>query len=188
MNSAPTPIVGTAAQSVRAACLWANLEDTQRFAAALALQSPLRNAFVALQGDLGAGKTSFVRLLLQSLGVQGHIKSPTYAVVEPHEVLPTSEGQKALSIWHFDFYRFNDPLEWEDAGFRDLFASEGLKLAEWPEKAHGMLPIADLHLSLTVLPDQSRQVQCQAMSERGKLILLGLQAIYPSLHQIDHAP
>ena len=109
-------------------------------------------------------------------------------MVEPHEVLPTSEGQKAVSIWHFDFYRFNDPLEWEDAGFRDLFASEGLKLAEWPEKAHGMLPIADLHLSLTVLPDQSRQVQCQAMSERGKLILLGLQAIYPSLHQIDHAP
>jgi hypothetical protein len=50
----------------------------------------------------------------------------------------------ALAIWHFDFYRFNDPREWEDAGFRDIFASPGLKLAEWPEKAAGMLPVADL--------------------------------------------
>ena len=61
------------------------------------------------------------------------MKSPTYAVMEPYEL---EDGM----VWHFDFYRFNDAQEWEDAGFRDVFASRGLKLAEWPEKAEGLLP------------------------------------------------
>ena len=89
----------------------------------------LRNAFIELQGALGAGKTTFARHLLRALGVTGRIKSPTYAVMEPYE-LPRSRRPA-----HFDFYRFDDPHEWEDAGFRDVFASAGLKLAEWPEKA-----------------------------------------------------
>jgi tRNA threonylcarbamoyladenosine biosynthesis protein TsaE len=97
---------------------------------------------VNLHGTLGAGKTTFTRHLLRALGVQGRIKSPSYAVVEPHE---TPVG----TALHFDFYRFNDPTEWEDAGFRDLFASPGLKLVEWPEKVAGLLPPADLDLYLT---------------------------------------
>ena len=92
-------------------------------------------AVIALHGDLGSGKTTLTRHLLQTLGVAGRIKSPTYTIVEPYTV-------GALSIWHFDFYRFNDPQEWEDAGFRDIFASPGLKLIEWPEKAAAMLTIA----------------------------------------------
>src|SRR3990167_748718 len=78
---------------------------------------------IELHGTLGAGKTTFTRHLLRALGVEGRIKSPSYAVVEPHEA-------PGMAIWHFDFYRFNDPQEWEDAGFRDLFASAGLKLVE----------------------------------------------------------
>ena len=73
----------------------------------------------------------------------GRIKSPTYAVVEPYE-LP------GLNIWHFDFYRFADPREWEDAGFRDIFASPGLKLSEWPEKAGAALPEPDLDIYIAV--------------------------------------
>ncbi len=107
----------------------------------LAAQPALRHAFIELQGDLGAGKTTLVRHLLRALGVQGRVKSPTYAVLEPYE-LP------GLAIWHFDFYRFSDPREWEDAGFRDIFASPGLKLAEWPDKAAGCLPRADLAIQL----------------------------------------
>ena len=80
--------------------------------AALAASPALRNAYIALDGDLGAGKTTLVRHLLRALGVRGRIKSPTYAVVEPHEA-PGDHGP--LSIWHFDFYRFADPREWEDA-------------------------------------------------------------------------
>ena len=105
-----------------------------------------------------------VRHLLRALGVQGRIKSPTYAVVEPHEA-------PGLNIWHFDFYRFNDPQEWEDAGFRDLFAAPGLKLAEWPEKAAGMLPLADLVIRIEAQPDESRTVTLAARTPLGRELL-----------------
>lgn len=137
---------------------------TKLFAAALAGQPALCNAFIELHGDLGAGKTTLVRHLLQALGVQGRVKSPTYAVVEPYE-LP------GLAIWHFDFYRFSDPREWEDAGFRDIFASPGLKLAEWPEKAAGFLPRADLVIHLEALNDDARQVTLSAQTATGVALL-----------------
>ena len=113
--------------------VWPNEDATHAFAEALAARPGLTNAFIELRGDLGAGKTTFVRHLLGALGVQGRIKSPTYAVVEPYELA------SGLNIWHFDFYRFNDPDEWEEAGFRELFASPGLKLAEWATNAGHIL-------------------------------------------------
>ena len=67
-------------------------------------------------------------------------------------------------IWHFDFYRFNDPREWEDAGFRDIFAGPGLKLAEWPENAAGLLPLADLALHIEAMADDTRSVHAAARS------------------------
>lgn len=141
---------------------------TQALAAVLAAQPSLRNAFIELHGNLGAGKTTLVRHLLKALGVAGRIKSPTYAVVEPHEV-------PGLNIWHFDFYRFSDPREWEDAGFRDLFASPGLKLAEWPEKAVGLLPVADLAIELQVQADESRLALLTARTPTGAALLQGLK-------------
>ena len=75
-----------------------------------------------------------MRHLLHALGVERPIKSPTYALMEPYEAGADAGG---FAISHFDFYRFDDPQEWEDAGFRDVFASPGLKLVEWPEKAAG---------------------------------------------------
>ena len=137
---------------------------TQRLAADLAASPALRQAFIELHGDLGAGKTTLVRHLLRALGVQGRIKSPTYAVVEPYE-LPN------FNIWHFDFYRFSDPREWEDAGFRDIFASPGLKLAEWPEKAGALLPRADLAIHLEVQSDESRRVTLTAQTATGEALL-----------------
>ena len=125
----------------------------ERLAGAL-LPSP--NAVIELHGPLGAGKTTFARLLLRALGVEGRIKSPSYAVMESYE-LPESAGGGTAS--HFDFYRFGDPREWEDAGFRDVFAAPGLKLCEWPEKAAGQLPPADLQLFIELMPDDSRRVR-----------------------------
>jgi tRNA threonylcarbamoyladenosine biosynthesis protein TsaE len=125
---------------------WPDERATAAFAARLAAQPALRDAFLTLDGPLGAGKTTLVRHLLRALGVQGRIKSPTYAVVEPHES-PDAPGGP-LAIWHFDFYRFDDPREWEDAGFRDLFAAPGLKIAEWPDKAAAVLPPADLAIRI----------------------------------------
>ena len=168
--------------------LWADETDTQTFAQRLACQPALRNATLTLHGDLGAGKTTFVRHLLRALGVAGRIKSPTYAVVEPHRApgLPadTAQGQSPeaactapLDIWHFDFYRFDDPREWEDAGFRDLFASPGLKLVEWPDKAGDTLPTPDLSLHLHTQDDDSRQVSLSAHTPTGQQCLEGLSRL-----------
>lgn len=143
---------------------WAGEDDTRAFAERLAGHPALAGAFIALHGDLGAGKTTLVRHLLRALGVQGRIKSPTYAVVEPYE-LP---GQPA---WHFDFYRFDDAREWEDAGFRDIFAGGGLKLAEWPEKAGALLPPADLDIHIALAGDDSRQVTLRANTDKGRELL-----------------
>lgn len=128
------------------------------------------SAYIELHGTLGAGKTTFTRHLLRALGVQGRIKSPSYAVVEPHDV-------PGMAIHHFDFYRFNDPQEWEDAGFRDLFAAPGLKLAEWPEKAAGLLPRADLrlHVQPSAQDDEQRTVHIEAFSAMGQQALQALQ-------------
>jgi len=149
--------------------VWPTELNTQLFASRLAAQPHISHAFIALHGELGAGKTTLVRHLLQALGVQGRIKSPTYAVVEPYE-LPT------LNIWHFDFYRFTDPREWEDAGFRDIFASPGLKLAEWPERAQAMLPTADLDIHIMTSPDTSRQVTLTARTPVGAALVHGSTA------------
>ena len=144
---------------------WPDESATQTFALVLAKRAAIADALLELRGDLGAGKTTFVRHLLAALGVQGRIKSPTYAVVEPYTL---SNGS---NIWHFDFYRFNDPREWEEAGFRDIFAGPGLKLVEWPDKAGDYLPPADLVLAIDVQDDQTRQVTLTAHSDIGKALL-----------------
>jgi len=133
-------------------------------AAALAQRPALRDATLELRGALGAGKTTFVRHLLRALGVQGRIKSPTYTVLEPY-ALP------GLDVSHFDFYRFEDPREWEDAGFREVFAAPGLKLVEWPEQAEGLLPTPDLRMDIEAVDETQRRVTLQACTSRGLELL-----------------
>ena len=145
---------------------WQTEADTGASAQALARQPAIAHAMIELRGDLGAGKTTFVRHLLQALGVQGRIKSPTYAVVEPYRIAAIG-----LDIWHFDFYRFNDPDEWEEAGFRDIFSSPGLKLVEWPDNAGPYLPQPDLALSIAMLDDESRAVTLSAFNPTGTSLL-----------------
>ncbi len=151
---------------------WATEADTQVFAAALAAKlqgQAASHLLIELHGDLGSGKTTFARHLLTALGVTGRIKSPTYAVVEPYTLDDAPGGP--LDIWHFDFYRFNDPDEWEEAGFRDIFASPGLKLVEWPEKAGEHLPAADLDIALELQDGDVRAVTLSARSDAGVALL-----------------
>jgi tRNA threonylcarbamoyladenosine biosynthesis protein TsaE len=179
MSGIHPAIVGTPEPLGTARWLWSDESATQAFAQALAQHAPLQNAYIELVGDLGAGKTTFVRHLLQALGVHGRIKSPTYAVVEPHAgIHPVS--QQPLAIWHFDFYRFNDPQEFEEAGFRDLFASVALKIAEWPQQAQGMLPEPDLQLKIQMDDQEARHVQVDARTPEGLLILQGLLTNFPA--------
>lgn len=163
-------IVETAVPS-SARLQWQGEDDTDRFAQRLAALPALRDAFIALHGELGAGKTTFVRHLLRALGVGGRIKSPTYAVVEPHT------APDGLAIFHFDFYRFSDPREWDDAGFRDLFGGPGLKLAEWPNNAAGRIPAADLAIKIEAMSDDDlRTVTLHAHTARGRELLAAATA------------
>lgn len=148
---------------------WPDESACEAFAASLAERPALLNACIELEGPLGAGKTTFTRHLLRALGVQGRIKSPTYTVLEPYEV-PRPDGAM-LNIAHFDFYRFSDPREWEDAGFRDVFAQPGLKLCEWSENAGPLRPRADLRIVIAPQGDDSRALQLNAFSPRGQELL-----------------
>lgn len=129
----------------------------------------LRDACIELDGPLGAGKTTFVRHLLRGLGIEGRIKSPSYAVLEPHEW----RDAHGLSqpVWHFDFYRFGDPREWLDAGFRDIFAGPGLKLIEWARNAGPQRPRPDLLLLIEPDADESRRVTHSALTPLGLALL-----------------
>jgi tRNA threonylcarbamoyladenosine biosynthesis protein TsaE len=157
---------------------WRTEEDTRQFAVQLAQQlstlAPADSLFIELHGDLGAGKTTLVRHLLQAMGVTGRIKSPTYAIVEPYEInneLSKNASNLPLNLWHFDFYRFNNPLEWEEAGFRDIFASKGIKIAEWPEKATAELPVADIAIIIVANMDESREITVKASTTAGQHIV-----------------
>jgi tRNA threonylcarbamoyladenosine biosynthesis protein TsaE len=123
----------------------------------LALQPGLK---VYLQGDLGAGKTTLVRGALRALGYQGRVKSPTFTLVEVYYF-------SSLYLYHFDFYRFKNPQEWRDAGFREEFGGPGVCLVEWPEKAAAVLPAPDLIVALEHEGD-GRKVRMTSASERGK--------------------
>lgn len=120
-----------------------------------------------LEGDLGAGKTAFARAFLRHLGVTGRIKSPSYALLESYEVAD-------LMLYHLDFYRFNDPAEWVEAGFRDILLEQAIVLIEWPEKANGLLPPPDLNLHFHY-QDEGRLLVITANSSKGKTWLKTLQ-------------
>lgn len=138
---------------------WHSELDTEAFAKTLIATHDLSNAIIELQGDLGAGKTTLTRYLLQALGVTGRIKSPTYAIVETYTGCGLAgDWWLDVPVSHFDFYRFNDPAEWEEAGFRDIFVAPGLKIVEWADKAKPMLPAADVVIRIEMLADESRHV------------------------------
>ncbi len=122
---------------------------------------------IYLKGDLGAGKTTLVRGILRGLGYTGPVRSPTYTLVEVYEI-------SRLHLHHFDFYRFHDPREWIDAGFRESFNGRNVSLVEWPEKAGGWLPPADVEIELE-FRDSGRDATLRPGSLAGREALVPLE-------------
>jgi tRNA threonylcarbamoyladenosine biosynthesis protein TsaE len=115
---------------------------------------------IYLTGQLGAGKTTLARGVLRGLGYGGKVKSPTFTLVELYKL-------SRLYLYHFDFYRFDDPRELADAGFRDCFNPDSACLVEWPEKAAAGLPAADIRIEMR-LEATGRRVEIFADTEAGR--------------------
>src|SRR3954469_8580627 len=109
-----------------------------------------------LSGELGSGKTTLVRGLLRALGVQGPVKSPTFAWVEPYSL-------SRLDLYHFDFYRFDKKTEWLSSGLREYFRPDAVCIVEWPERAGELLPAPDLRIDLGYT-SESRSARIEAQS------------------------
>ncbi|MBS0288224.1 MAG: tRNA (adenosine(37)-N6)-threonylcarbamoyltransferase complex ATPase subunit type 1 TsaE [Proteobacteria bacterium] len=127
-----------------------------------------KGTVVYLSGDLGAGKTTFVRGFLRKMGYQGKVKSPTYTLVEPYEL-------GVFTLYHFDFYRLNSAFELEYMGIRDYFHDNAFCLVEWPEKAQDLLPSCDIKVHIAI-QDDARQVKIEANTQRGKDVLQRFKA------------
>ncbi len=172
-----TPVTLAAIQSITQHCR--QEVDTAHLAKGLALGlslflqvHPQAHLNIALEGDLGAGKTTLARYLIQGMGYVGKVKSPTYTLCEPYSV---HIHEQALMAHHFDLYRMRTPLEWQEAGFAEHFDEPGFCIIEWPEKAEGTLPLFDLQITLTAGEAESeRTIVLNAFTEKGQSVLLQL--------------
>lgn len=133
---------------------------------AQALEKHINSSFVMLlQGDLGAGKTTFARGFIHASGFDGVVKSPTYTLVEPYSI------NNNRMCYHFDLYRLADPEELEFTGARDYFNDNDICLVEWPEKAEGFLPPADWICEFSY-HNKGRNLVISALTEKGKKLML----------------
>ncbi|MBQ9619407.1 MAG: tRNA (adenosine(37)-N6)-threonylcarbamoyltransferase complex ATPase subunit type 1 TsaE [Neisseriaceae bacterium] len=131
------------------------IQLAEKWAKPLFSATQKQRVIVYLNGDLGVGKTTFVRGILRALGFQGAVKSPTYTLLETYR-LPE------ITIFHFDLYRFSDPLEWEDAGFNDLLQNRALSFIEWSEYGKPCIPDADIQFNFA-MQDNGRNCTIQSV-------------------------
>ena len=149
------------------------------------LVNPHAHLNIALEGDLGAGKTTFARHLIQAFGYIGRVKSPTYTLCEPYPLIVINSDQTSeisIKANHFDLYRMRDPLEWQEAGFAEHFDEPGFCLIEWPDKAKGTLPAFDIDIDIALSSgsdENARNIAIRGLSQDG------LSALKPLFSKIN---
>ena len=111
------------------------------------------NKVVALQGEMGAGKTTLVHSICEALGVTGNISSPTFSIINQYKT------DKDESIYHIDLYRLKDEEEAIQAGVEDCLLSGDICFVEWPDRAAGIFPEDTLQLKISVEKDNNRKIE-----------------------------
>lgn len=140
-----------------------NVEETQRIAAALA-KVVVPGTVIALEGDLGAGKTHFTQGLARGLGVGEAVTSPTFNVMSVYD-------QGRLPLYHFDLYRLEDALELEDIAFYDYVEADGVSCIEWAAKFPEEIPAQALWISITTREDNVRSIEVRTASEETQVLI-----------------
>ncbi len=118
---------------------------------------------IGFSGSLGAGKTTFVRAMLRSLGITGPVKSPTYALIESYEC-----GD--FTVHHFDLYRIASEDELEFLGFRDCLTNDAICCIEWPENTDMSRNLLDLQCIIH-MDGEGRLLEIRALTPNGELVL-----------------
>lgn len=140
-------------------------EQATHARASLLARGLISPAILTFSGDLGAGKTAFIRSMLRVLGVTSTIKSPTFSVVESYQI-------SDYFVHHFDLYRICDDMELEAIGVRDYFGSDAVCCIEWPERVPHLLAQADVNFIFEMDANhEGRILRATAASERGKALL-----------------
>ncbi len=124
---------------------------------------------IALTGELGAGKTCLTQGLALGLGVnpREYVTSPSFSLIK--------EYRGRFPLYHFDIFRLNGREELEELGYEEYFYGEGITVIEWAEKAEGLLPAAHLHIELSVLDKNGRQIRIIPFGQRYREILKGME-------------
>lgn len=136
-----------------------DLRDLEKIAHKFSNSILTTSVVLYLNGDLGAGKTTFVQRILANLGYSGKVKSPTYTYVESYQI-------NSVTLHHFDLYRITDPAELEFLGLDDYISEDATLIFEWPSLGAGQIPLADVQVRIDMI-EESRLMSIESCSEKG---------------------
>lgn len=154
-------------RAVKGEAVFPDEQDLIRFANKFSYQIPLP-LVIWLEGDLGAGKTTFARGLIHALGYKGRVKSPTYGLLEHYQL-------ESLKVLHMDLYRISDPGELEFLGIEDLLDERTILLVEWPDRGGSWLPEPDFILTFAYA-GEGRDLNWKACTPRAQTFANGLSS------------